>query len=1110
MTAPFADFLRTPDGYRFKDRVREALRRDVEGLAEALFGRPNPSRNRKQLRFAGGLIVELAGNKRGRWYSHTAQQGGYEPQLIAFARGCDQTAAWEWAGHYTGIEPKQRRWTPEEQRAWLERQKREREARERARIAAEARERAARIGIARQKWAEGEPIEALSEKYLVATRGIPAPEAGWPHDVIRFHRGDRAIMFALYNDAGELQAVHCVYLTSAATNLRRPDGSKKKLTFGPLDGVVVRLPGKHGFRAPLQRAEGPETGLTGWAATGYATWVLLGPLSNKPPPRGRLVIDLRDDDAAGSKVDQRYQEALAEWRVDRLDVWPATPWPEPRGDKSDFNDVGREAGLDAVHQRIRLAELEAYGLKPAAAPFPLPTATVAEIRSTIAKTVNNLFAHRDQAPRVLLRAATGTRKTETIGELLPSYILVDKANGRPHRVIILTPMHHLSHQIAARYREMGLNAATYEGRGDPWDDAEESALCTNMAEVKLATIAQEDITSAVCKNREAQCRGFLGCKYFQQLDRAIAADVCVLAHNFIFQPLPPKLFADVGTVIIEEDFSSQGDGTTELPIAVFASEMLWKHPVLNKEDAATDYSATDDLQELYGKIERALGAAAAGRSTLREALTAGELSAADIEKARKLTWRCKQPKGMSPAMPLEDRQEIARKAKHHLTLPKIATALYALEEIAKNANSADLNALLSFDSDPVGNGSFSFNGDWFTVHRLKKHDDWLKQLPVLIPSATARPDLVERFFPSLQIVAPPPPALPHQTTRQRRDSFGKEAVREKLPELVVDIALEAVQGGQVVVITHMQDEAELNRRLKDVPGDIRVLHHGGTVGDNDFRDARVIFQFGGPFPRPTAVLRQASAEQGRLIAPEKPVRMSCRNTMIDGTGVEFERLGYTNPDLQRVHAGIYDASFIQGALGRGRGLHRTAANPLTIYVYANAPLNAPVTTIEPWRKPSRLAKMMLRGHVPLGAADMRRFYPDLFRSEDVARQAKHRWGGEAEIKAELRRLADRMPWPSVLVTWQPQGQGHKTRLDIVARPQIEERRSAAEREFGGLVAWRVEPFSRGACPFKPTAEECDVFRKEILFPKNVTVISGSQQAPALISSPPPPRAPPDG
>jgi hypothetical protein len=703
MTAPFADFLRTPDGYRFKDRVRAALRRDVEGLAEALFGAPKPSRNRKEMRFAGGLIVELAGRKRGQWYIHTAATGGTEIKMIAFARGCDEATAWEWAGHFTGIEPEKKRWTEAERRAWLERQKREREARERARLAAEEREREARIAAALAFWAACEPIEALSDKYLVATRGIPVPEAGWPHDVIRFHRGDRAVVFAATTEDGEVQAVHRVFITAAATNVLLPTGRKKKLTLGPLDGAVVRLPSLgHGLRAPFQHAEGCETGLTGWSATGYATQIWLGGLPRAKLPHRRVNILLRDDDAPGSPAARYLEKALAAWRADGIDVVCATPWLEPRGDKSDFNDVLREAGLEAVRQRIRLAELAAQGLEPAPPPFPLPTATVNEIASQIAKAVNNLFARRDQAPRVLVRAATGTRKTETIGELLPNYILVDKAKERPHRVLDLVPAHRLGRQIAERYTTKGLATAVFEGRGDPYKEpppGRQKYLCDNLGEVRLALEAGADVISSVCgspKGDEARCPYRMSCDYFKQIDRAAKADVVFIANNFAFETVPPPILDDVGTVVVDEDFTAHGDGTVELPLSTFSDKALLDHPVLDK--GVPDHAKTAELEACFATIRCALDSAAQGQP-LAETLAAEGLTKEEIRKARGLNWKRKVDPAMWPGMPIEQRRAASKAAKINPSPPRIAAALHALEEVAQttNANSGDLQDLRCFD-----------------------------------------------------------------------------------------------------------------------------------------------------------------------------------------------------------------------------------------------------------------------------------------------------------------------------------------------------------------------------------------------------------------------------
>jgi hypothetical protein len=388
-----------------------------------------------------------------------------------------------------------------------------------------------------------------------------------------------------------------------------------------------------------------------------------------------------------------------------------------------------------------------------------------------------------------------------------------------------------------------------------------------------------------------------------------------------------------------------------------------------------------------------------------------------------------------------------------------------------------------------------------TVYGLRQPAAWLDNKPVLIASATARADRLRHFFPTLEHLAAPPPALPYQTVHQHLGSFGQRAMARRLPEYIADARL-LTMGKHALVIT---EEAF----KKALPG-VAVRHHGDVAGDNDYGDVEIVVQYGGPFPEPKDIARLASAEAGRIVPIAKPVKTSCVALMADGTGIAFDRLAYQDPTAQQIHEDVYDQAFVQGGLGRGRGINRSASTPLEIHILGNVPLPVPIASIDRWSKPSRLAKMMLRGHVPLGAADMRRFYPDLFRSEDVARQAKHRWGGEAEIKAELRRLADRMPWPSVLVTWQPQGQGHKTRFDIVARPQLEERRNAAHREFGGIVAWRVEAFSRGGAPLSPTAEECDIPRKEVSFTEMSRSSRKSAGSAVLTGEPLQPRAPPDG
>jgi hypothetical protein len=85
--------------------------------------------------------------------------------------------------------------------------------------------------------------------------------------------------------------------------------------------------------------------------------------------------------------------------------------------------------------------------------------------------------------------------------------------------------------------------------------------------------------------------------------------------------------------------------------------------------------------------------------------------------------------------------------------------LSALQDVAKQSECPDSDEV-KLDAPPI-----SFEDDKIIVHRLRETAGWLKSLPVLIVSATARADLVGKFFPTLEPKAPPAPALPYQTVR---------------------------------------------------------------------------------------------------------------------------------------------------------------------------------------------------------------------------------------------------------------------------------------------------------------------------------------------------------
>ena len=189
----------------------------------------------------------------------------------------------------------------------------------------------------------------LGERYLTTVRSIPAPVEGWP-DCIRWNPDKRAVIFAATTAEGEIEATQEILLTPDGQNKRRLDGTKIDSTRGTLGGgAAVRLPATSpALAAPLPHAEGGETGLSGWRATGLSTLIWLGGLARAKLPPGRRNILLCDDDAPGSPADRQIEKALDAWREDGIRVAVATPWPERRGDESDFNDLLRAEGIDAV------------------------------------------------------------------------------------------------------------------------------------------------------------------------------------------------------------------------------------------------------------------------------------------------------------------------------------------------------------------------------------------------------------------------------------------------------------------------------------------------------------------------------------------------------------------------------------------------------------------------------------------------------------------------------------------------------------------------------------------------------------------------------------------
>ena len=191
----------------------------------------------------------------------------------------------DWSRNWAGLPENERRTTAAPERS-----------RTSSADAEEAADQTRRITAARSLWARSTSIAGtVAARYLTDARAIPAPSMGWP-DAVRFHAPTCSLILAATDAAGAVQAVQRVNLSPDGRKAEGTADRPVKVTNGVLAGAVVRLPGDPA--GPLLLAEGPETGLSVWAATGHETWITLGSMAKAESPIDRRVVIARDDDAA--------------------------------------------------------------------------------------------------------------------------------------------------------------------------------------------------------------------------------------------------------------------------------------------------------------------------------------------------------------------------------------------------------------------------------------------------------------------------------------------------------------------------------------------------------------------------------------------------------------------------------------------------------------------------------------------------------------------------------------------------------------------------------------------------------------------------------------------
>jgi len=1015
------------------DDLRHVLRDQIEVLAETLLGERGPTSTRRTLRFGrkGSLAVEVAGRKRGAWFDHEAGHGGGPIELIRHAHGCDFDTAVAWARNWIG----QAKEAPHPR------------PRPAADDTSADSERQAKIALARRMWTEARPIAGtLGERYLVDTRRIPAASGGWPGMAARYHATLQAIILAATRDDGVVQAVQLVRL--GADGGKADDGRPQKLSYGPQDGAMVRLPGDP--TGPLLVAEGPETGLSVWRATEAETWVSLGAMAKAELPLGRRVVICADDDprraekGKSANVAKQLGQAVARWRRAGVDVVVAYPWPIRRGDKSDFNDTLKAEGIEAVRARIEAAQ---HPEAPAVA-----RVNAKQARAKLAESVGAFMAKvaawtppNDDAPPILpapvdaIRVDVGAGKSEAARAGLVLLVAELRAKGDGRSVAIAVPTHALGGEQAQKLLDMpearaaGLTVRVWRGRDAADPDAAGKTMCRDLSAVTLAQELALEVQTTVCCKRlrdgtVAICPFFQGCGYQRQ--REAKADIWIVAHQLRFTEKPGAL-GELAAVVVDESFWQAGI----VPRSAFPVDAL--DPATLPDDLAL--APLPSLRAIALDVLRAHD----DGPVLRERFLAAGLSEESATKALRLEWdRRVTPPDLVPGMTPEARKAAASAAAGNRQVMRLTRFWRALR------------ALLG-EGGPEASGWLALEReDDVRVMIQKGRRDVAKgwHVPTLILDATLRMELVRPFHPSAELVADLAVAAPHQRVRQVTDrayslamlsadtpeaaekrgaTFDKEEAQRRkknLRDLWVRIDTEArrVRPHLLLVVAQERIEEALHA-MGPLPPNVVTGHHNAVAGRDEWRDVSEIMVIGRTIPAPGIVGELAEALSGShvpLLTPWYQRTDATRETTAGAEAAEADR--HPDPLAEAIRWTICEGELVQ-IIGRGRGVNRTAANPLDVLVLCDVPLPLPVaeTVTSASLDPTPRERMLAEGGAVLhDAAHAARTYPALWPSPDAARKAFQR--ARCGTNPYKESLLGECPAPLRLVTYQVAGAGQRT------------------------------------------------------------------------------------
>jgi hypothetical protein len=1064
--------------------IKAALAGSIEALCLDLMGQPAEG-GKRTWRYgrAGSLKIEIAGRKAGHWFSHEETVGGGPLDLVMRARGVDFREAVEWARGWIGGSIQS---APQVDHQRLHEE--------------ELREEAARIAHARDMWeGAGGIVGTLAVRYLADVRGIPLGTLldAAAADVVRFHpayatapdvrasRRGPAVLFKATDPSGALVAIQAVRLDPGTGG--KITRTAAKITNGVLSrrGGAVRLPGEG---APVI-CEGPETGLSAWAATRRPVMIALGGIAKMigAVPRGSTVTLARDADPAGSPADLALGRAADEMVAAGVRVLVATPPPFEGLKKSDLNDVMRRDGPAAVATVIGRARPWGAPTPPppsnddprpptrpgpparefpkapahyAAAPMPVEVA-----RGRLQKTIEAWIADaldwmEGMDPRqVGIKAAAGLGKSHATALALASNPAI--AN---RQVEVYVPNHKLAAEWAEKLREHAPHLRVQVIQGREREDLD-GPLCRRAKAATAVARMGAPVYDSLCHNKETgeTCPYFASCRYLEQFADPAPA-VRIMVHEYLGLPRQRGL-PRPDLVVVDEAFWRVGITHRSLGI-----DRLTSVRKLRLFDGKEDPGAIADLLVVAGHVRDAL---LSGKPLLAE-LRARGVTAEMLKAAAKTEFGGWETVLVTPEM--DDDAILSRVAQADRS---DALRLYRLWKILETeidlprdvAHGVELRRDDRHPDQPEGERQDRVHLHW-------RQDIRIHGRPVLALDADLDAEIGRTFLPHLDVIHLPVERratviqVADTTASKRRLLKGTRPDEDAPRDLVHVVAMvegEAGAGRRVLTVAPKAVADRLGPMIANIPG-ADLVHFGAVRGLDQYRDHDTVIVIGRFQPPPDGIEAPARGlwfdrpEPLRFLEPDdagnRMMAAELRGYRLRSGEMAAANVStHPDPDVQRLLEQVRECETAQ-AIDRLRLVH--AEKEKTVIVLSSLVLDLTVDRLTTWRDlvgdPGR--RMEAEGFIPLSPRDLAAAYPAEFANERAAAWWLERRRAICPINTPFPICEDNIRATGyIMARWHFRVSGRPGRPStILVAPHITDPRPWIEARIGPVAElWRTDP-----------------------------------------------------